>query len=70
MRNGTDRPDQRRFLHGHLMTCRKCVVEQFTFCPEVAAQGDDYREAVRDNVAMHSEFVDLVIKGRLRRIGK
>lgn len=60
--------DQRRFLFGHLMTCRKCVVEQLTFCPEVAAQGADYREAASENRVMHSEFVDQVIKGRLRRI--
>lgn len=62
------RPDQRRYLHGHLMTCRECVVEQFSFCPDVAAQGADYRESARENRAMHTEFVDLVIKGRLRRI--
>lgn len=63
-----DGPDQRRFLFGHLMTCRRCVVEQKVFCTEVAAQGADYREATRWNSAMHSEFVREVIYGRLRRI--
>ena len=61
-------PDQRRYLFSHLMTCRDCVVESFLFCPEVAAQGAAYREAANDSAGMHEGFVDLVIKGRLRRI--
>lgn len=64
----TQAPDQRRYLFDHLMTCRYCVVEQFTFCQEVAAQGAAYREAANESPGMHGEFVDLVIKGRLRRI--
>lgn len=61
-------PDQRRYLFSHLMTCRDCVVESFLFCPEVATHGAAYREAANDSARMHEEFVDLVIKGRLRRI--
>lgn len=64
----TPPPDQRRYLFGHLMTCRSCVVEQFMFCPEVAAQGAAYREAANESPGMHEGFVDLVIKGLLRRI--
>lgn len=61
--------DQRRFLFGHLMLCRRCVVEQKTFCAEVSAQGSDYRMQVSNDSKVHAEFIDVVIKGRLRRIG-
>lgn len=61
--------DQRRFLFGHLMTCRRCVVEQKSFCAEVATQGEDYRDQTGGDAKVHAEFVDVVIKGRLRRIG-
>lgn len=62
-------PDQRRFLYGHLMTCRRCAVESKIFCGDVKQAGEDYREMVRWNDAMHAEFVQYVIRGRLARIG-
>jgi hypothetical protein len=64
----TPSPDRRRYLFGHLMTCRNCVVESLIFCSEVAAQGRDYRNQAKADQELHAEFVDLVIKGRLRRI--